>query len=331
MALILSGSSANATLDSSAGLTFSDSSNQSAAASPYVLKNRIINGAMVIDQRNNGAAQTITAGTYPYTVDRWFASSTGANVTGQRVAGTNSNTYNYQFTGAAGTTLIGFNQRIESYNIADLAGTTVTLSANFANTLLTTVYWQTTYPSAQDNYTSSTTFASGSFTVSSTLTKYSTQIALPSGAANGLMIQIYVLAQTSGTWTIGNVQLEIGSSATPFERRLYNQELANCQRYLPSSGTTSNYYAGVSTSTTNAYAPIPLPVPARVAPTGITIASGTYYWLNGSGTQNTATVVFNSAGYQGAMVQITTTGATLGQAGLFNPNGATILFTGCEL
>jgi len=261
-------------LDGTNGVTFNDSSLQAAASSPYVIKNRIINGAMVIDQRNNGAAQTITAGTYPYTVDRWFASSTGANVTGQRVAGTNSNTYNYQFTGAAGTTLIGFNQRIESYNIADLAGTTVTLSANFANTLLTTVYWQTTYPSAQDNYTSSTTFASGSFTVSSTLTKYSTQIALPSGAANGLMIQIYVLAQTSGTWTIGNVQLEAGTSATPFERRLYNQELANCQRYYQKSASSTTYgsyiWQGNTFNTALYSSTATLPVYMRSQPTATT-------------------------------------------------------------
>jgi hypothetical protein len=30
---------------------------------------------------------------------------------------------------------------------------------------------------------------------------------------------------------ITNAQLEIGTSATPFERRLYGQELINCQRY----------------------------------------------------------------------------------------------------
>jgi hypothetical protein len=94
-----------------------------------------------------------------------------------------------------------------------------------------------------------------------------------------------------------------------------------------------NYYAGVSTTTTNGYAPIPLPVTARVAPTGVTLASNTYYWLNGSGSQiATTSVIFNSAGTQTAMLQITTAGSlTAGQAGLFNPNGAYILFTGCEL
>ena len=46
--------------------------------------NRIINGAMNIDQRNAGASQTITAAAaLAYTVDRWYAYCTGANVTGQ--------------------------------------------------------------------------------------------------------------------------------------------------------------------------------------------------------------------------------------------------------
>jgi hypothetical protein len=59
-------------LDGSNGVTFNDASLQGAAASPYVLKNRIINGAMVIDQRNAGASITPTSTTgIVYTVDRW--------------------------------------------------------------------------------------------------------------------------------------------------------------------------------------------------------------------------------------------------------------------
>ena len=44
----------------------------------YGFKNRIINGAMVIDQRNAGASVTPSNGAY--TLDRWSAFTNGAGV-----------------------------------------------------------------------------------------------------------------------------------------------------------------------------------------------------------------------------------------------------------
>ena len=202
----------------------------------FGFKNRIINGAMVIDQRNAGASQSITvAGGNVYTIDRWQASVGGATVTGQRVAGSGSNQYNYRFTGAASTTQIQFGQKIESNNCYDLAGTTVTLSANLANSLLTTVTWYAFYANATDTWTTSTQIATGTFTVNSTLTQYTTNISLPAAATTGIQILFLVGAQTSGTWTIGNVQLEKGSTATSFDYRPYGTELALCQRYYEKS------------------------------------------------------------------------------------------------
>ena len=64
------------TLDGTNGVTFNDTSLQGAAASPYGLKNRIINGAMVIDQRNAGASVSITTSANLYTLDRWQAQGT---------------------------------------------------------------------------------------------------------------------------------------------------------------------------------------------------------------------------------------------------------------
>jgi len=221
----------------STGVTFPDSSTQITAATGFGFKNRLINGSMVIDQRNAGASQSITvAGGNTYTVDRWFAIASGATITGQRVAGSGNNQNNYRFTGAASVTGIQFVQRIESNNCYDLAGQTVTLSANFANSLLTTVNWSVFYAGTTDVWSgSNTTIASGSFTVSSTLTNFSTQISIPSAATTGLQIVFSVGAQTSGTWTIGQVQLEKGSTATSFDYRPYGTELALCQRYFEKS------------------------------------------------------------------------------------------------
>jgi hypothetical protein len=203
-------------------------------------RNKIINGAMIFDQRNFNAtpSQTITAGAaLTYIIDRWYAYCTGANVTGQRVAGSTSvSQYNFQFTGASSVTGIGFGQRIEASNCYDLAGTTATLSILLSNSLLTTVTWTAYYATTADTFgtlasPTRTQIATGTFTVNSTLTRYSTNISIPLAATTGIEIVFSVGAQTSGTWTIGNVQLEAGAVATPFERRSIGTELALCQRY----------------------------------------------------------------------------------------------------
>jgi hypothetical protein len=120
-------------------ITFSDGSTVGSGWSG--MKNRIINGAMMIDQRNAGASVTVTG--FGYTLDRYFANaSQSSKYTVQRNAG--SVTPPVGFTNYYGVTsssaysisssdyfLIA--QLIEGYNCADLAwGTanakTVTLS-----------------------------------------------------------------------------------------------------------------------------------------------------------------------------------------------------------
>jgi len=64
------------------------------------------------------------------------------------------------------------------------------------------------------------------------VTRYNVQIAIPSAAYTGLQIVLSVGAQTSGTWKIGNLQLESGSVMTPFQRIIYSDQLAQCQRYF---------------------------------------------------------------------------------------------------
>jgi hypothetical protein len=206
----------------------------------YLLPNRniIINGAMAIDQRNAGASQTITAGSVlAYTVDRWYAYCTGANVIGQRVVGTAPNQFNYRFTGASSVSKIGFAQRIEASNSQHLAGKTATLSVDLANSLLTTITWTAWYANTADTFgtlasPTRTQIATGTFAVNSTLTRYATSISIPSSATTGIEIELSVDSQTSGTWTIGRVQLEDTPEQTTFEYRGIQQELNLCQRYF---------------------------------------------------------------------------------------------------
>ncbi len=199
-------------------------------------RNRIINGGMQIDQRNNGAAQTVVAGSSVYTLDRWVVSVAGGNVTAQRVAGPTSYQYALQVTGAAGVTALVVQQRIESSNIADLVNQNVTLSAVIANSLLTTVGWSVYSANSVDNWGAQTLIASGSFTVSSTATTYTATFSAGANAANGILINFSVGAQTSGTLAVTGVQLEPGSSNTPFERLPIGEMLALCQRYYEYGG-----------------------------------------------------------------------------------------------
>ena len=223
----------------------------------YLLPNRniLINGAMAIDQRNAGASQTITAGSaLAYTIDRWYAYCTGANATGQRVAGTAPNQYNYRFTGASSVSKIGFAQRIEATNCQHLAGRTATLSVDLANSLLTTITWVASYANTADAFgtiasPTKTQIATGTFTVNSTLTRYATSIAIPAGATTGIEIEFSVGSQTSGTWTIGRVQLEDTPEQTAFENRTIQQELQLCQRYFQKTfnlDTAVAFNAGVA-------------------------------------------------------------------------------------
>jgi len=290
MALILTGSSGSTTLDSSAGLTFSDSSNQQYASSPYVLKNRIINGAMMIDQRNSGASVTPTATSY-VSCDRWYPQLTQASkfsVQQQTTTVPTGFSFAQQFSVVASYTVssgdyFGTEQRIEGFNTADLAwGTanaqTVTLSfwayANNAGT----------YCGSLGNNGSTLSYVFTYTLTANTWTKVSVTIPGPTsgtwvGATNGIGVVVrftlsagstfqtattnswisgnYAVTSSnfnwigtaSATWYITGVQLEIGSTATPFERRLYNQELTNCQRYYIQSypyGTVAGTNIGAS-------------------------------------------------------------------------------------
>lgn len=109
--------------------TVKDSLNNTFAPASSVFRNRIINGAMVIDQRNAGASVTLNSGT-TYTLDRWFYLANGANkFTVQQNAG--SVTPPIGFTKYMGYTVVSAvsigasdyyltAQRIEGFNVADL-------------------------------------------------------------------------------------------------------------------------------------------------------------------------------------------------------------------
>ena len=241
-----------------------------------VNRNRIINGSFAIDQRNAGAAQTITAAAaLAYTTDRWYSYCTGANVTGQRIAGTAPFQYNYRFTGAASNTAIGFGTRLEAADTIYLAGGTAMLSAYVASSSLTSLTWNAYYASSVDSFgtvasPTRTQIATGSFTVSSTLTRRSVSFSVPSAAVTGIEVVFTTGALTAtNTFTFAGVQLEAGPVATPFEFEPFETTLRKCQRYFLAWGGEQVYNIvalGFGLSTTAAQFMLQHPVQMRAIP-----------------------------------------------------------------
>ena len=118
------------------GITFADGSIQNTGAAGFGFKNRIINGAMVIDQRNAGAS--ITANDDTYAIDRFkTAASHSSKLTAQQNAGSVTPPAGFsKYLGYTSSSAYSIGtsdyfvcqQSIEGFNIADLAWGTASAS-----------------------------------------------------------------------------------------------------------------------------------------------------------------------------------------------------------
>jgi hypothetical protein len=237
--------------------------------------NRIINGAMMIDQRNAGASVTPNNS---YTLDRWQAlNSQTSKYTVQRDAGavtppvgfidylgcTSSSSYSL---GADDYFVI--RQGIEGLNMADLGwgtanASTVTLSfwvrssltgtfgGSIANNAETRSYpfsytisaantWEQKSVTIAGDTTGTwlTTTGAGAFLAFSigTGTTYSGTAGAWVGSFELSVTGATSVVGTSGaTFYITGVQLEKGSTATSFDYRPYGTELQLCMRYYQKS------------------------------------------------------------------------------------------------
>jgi hypothetical protein len=247
-------------------------------------KNRIINGAMTIDQRNAGASVTPAAN--EVTLDRWYAlMSAASKYSVQQSATAPAGFKNSLIVTSTSAYSVGasdaFNllQSIEGLNISDLGWGTADAQA------VTLSFWVRSSLTGtfggvlqNENNTRSYPF---SYTISTANTYEYKTIAIVGDTTgtwlttNGLGIKVRfslgagaTVSGTAGAWSgsdfrsatgatsvvgtsgatffVTGVQLEKGSVATPFEFRSIGQELALCQRYFQSWTATGsiNYWGG---------------------------------------------------------------------------------------
>lgn len=220
-----------------------------------VIRNRVDNGDMEVFQRAPGSSFAITtAGGIHYAgPDRHLVYATGADISGQQIAGTTA-PKKFRYTGAASNAGLQCRHRIEAPDIADLAlnGETVTLSVVLATSASATVSFALYYPTTTADDWSAITSASGVNTAWATTTGetvYSYTFALPTACVRGAELLFSVPSLLgSATLDITNIQLVPGSVALPFRKLSFAESMAKCQRYyektfnyavVPTDGTSS--------------------------------------------------------------------------------------------
>jgi hypothetical protein len=302
-------------------------------------RNRIINGAMMIDQRNAGAALTMgTSAAGTYGLDRWAGyTGTGSLWQMQRVS-TGNLDFPYamrmqRIAAQTSTSAIYYSQIIETVNTYGLAGQSITLSfyvtagANYSGG--SGFGFQIVNGTAADQGTSSLNTGSwtGAAYPGTTLTPTTTRTLVTYTTTLGASVQeLAVRFYWAGSGTAGandyvditGVQLEAGTTATPFEMRSYGTELALCQRYYEVLGDNVLALYAESNATSGTFA-IPLSATfaaqKRAAPTMST--TGSFTTLN-----TTGSLAFNSSvsGFSAYYLS-----AAAGRAFWYNASGGKVI------
>ena len=287
---------------------------------PIGRKNALINGAFNVWQR--GTSVTMLNSAKAMLCDRWTGSiqyqagrhsrqSLSGAIAGQ------GGTYCLRAGSSNGTsTRLQAGQYIESINAVPLAGRECTLSFyikfSAANTTASSGAYGdflifSNYYTGVDAASYSTSPASSATHVQitagslpTTWTKYTKTFTPPSDMQNmTISFQFSELGQTSSDddfyYELSNVQLELGSQATPFEHISYGENLSLCQRYYyvvadgRDPSTTLQLSNGYAYATNQVETMIHYPV-MRAAPS-LTHYTGTgvYSAANANGT-----ITFNS-------------------------------------
>lgn len=296
-------------------------------------RNAVINGAMMVAQRGTSFESTTTPANNDdtYLLDRWTLLSDGndaVDVTQNTATVPTGGLNTIALDVETANKKFGIIQFIEQKNCIGLIGNTVTLSFKArkggsnatvgtmraailawdgtADTVTSDVVsaWGAsgTNPTLVANWTAENTAAD--LTLTTSFQTFSVSGAVDTASAKNIAVFLYY-NNADGTVTdfvyITDVQLEIGSVATPFERRPYSSELALCHRYY---GAFTNATFAWSLSATDIAVSQQWPVRMRAAPT-LALLDTTIQWndFNVGDTSVASTIVSSQ--------QVTPEGAVL--------------------
>lgn len=332
------------TIDSNSNVTFPATV---VMGSPFAMRNKIINGAFEIDQRYGGAAVTPTGS--QYVIDRWAVSiSQASKLTIQQLTTAGFGFKYYQRVLVAATATVGagdyfgVQQLIEGTNCTDLEwGTatakTVTLSF-WAYSTVAGTYGGSLRNSANNRSYPFTYVLPGSTWTYITIT-------IPGDTSGtwltdtGVGVNIYfsvgmgsTFSGTAGAWAGANyasatgaasimgtssavfaitgVQFEVGTKATPFERRLFGVEYLLCQRYCQLVGSN---ISGMVAGTTEYEVQATYFFPMRTSAT-LSVKSGGVFNVRYFGDVNITNPTIANAGGDnvGCWLQVISSGLTNG-------------------
>jgi hypothetical protein len=305
-----------------ASLPLQISSNNISWQSDLGYRNRVINGDMRIAQRTSDSGTVTLNNTL--VCDRFQNYSFSGTGQVQRLPTSGSLSgfgFCQRYTVKSASTRHLTTHRFEGHNVADLAGQSISISfwirGSKAFTFGSEMYIPLTpTPSSLVKNISVTTSWQKielSFTLPLTLGSLetgeafeyvfnwypdqtaltSTQLVFVSGDKQGITGTTYAFNSANDWVELTGVQLELGSIATPFERRPFTAELLLCQRYyeqvqlsaaIPSSASTSNLVASASFAATK-----------RISPQMSRVAND-YLYAAGGVTSSTSSYIANIFG-----------------------------------
>jgi hypothetical protein len=143
--------------------------------------------------------------------------------------------------------------------------------------------------------------------------------------ANRVVGQLNLANATGNYWAVTGIQLERGSSATPYEWMDYGRELRLCQRYYQqysSTGDNSGFLAtGYCDTSSRAFVVLQFPVYMRTAPS-LTVVSGTSFALYNVPADSVAAT---SLTLIGGATTVSSAGVIVNSSGVFTAGRGTLL------